>query len=50
MPWGNTGSVGNGKLTKKPNSSNSKKIRTENIRSEEYCSHSNKSASIKVEN
>lgn len=50
MPWGNTGSVGNGKLTKKTNSSDSKKIRTENTRYEEYCSYSNKSASIKVEN
>ncbi len=47
MPWGNTGSVGKGKLTKK-NSSNSKKIRTETTRSEEYCFYSNKS--VKVEN
>lgn len=47
MPWGNTGSVGNGKLTKKTNSSNSKKIGTETTRSEEYCSYSNKS--VKVE-
>lgn len=50
MPWANTGSVGNGKLTKKINSSNSEKIRTGNIRSEEYCSHSDKPVSVKVEN
>lgn len=50
MPWGNTGSAGNGKLTKKTNSSNSKKTRTENTRSEEYCSYSDKSVSVKVEN
>lgn len=49
MPWGNTGSVGNGKLTK-TNSSNPKKTRAKNIRSEKHYSYFNKSVSVKVEN